>query len=69
MPFAPGRKFRDRPSIGFPSIRVSNVGGEEFHEPLSRVGRRCEKGGEFPRARYYYLHGVFLSCSLLNSSV
>ena len=53
MPLAPDRQFCDRPGVGLTCIRVSNVGGKEFDEPFGRVGRRSEKGGEFPGSRYY----------------
>lgn len=59
MPLAPGRKFCDRPGVGLSRIRVSNVGGKEFDEPFGRVGRRCEKNGEFPRGWYCELDCVF----------
>lgn len=69
MPFAPGRKFGNRPRISFPGIRVSNVGGEEFDEPFGRVGRRGEKGGEFFCGWYGELDGGFHICPLSNNTV
>lgn len=46
MLFAPGRKFGDRPGIGFPSVRVADIRRKEFDELLGCGGRRGEEGGE-----------------------
>ncbi len=59
MPLAPGRKFCDRPGIGFARVWVANVGGEEFDEPLGRVGRGCKESGEFSCGWYGKLYWVF----------
>lgn len=69
MPLAPGRKFGHRPGIGFSSVRVSDVGRKEFHEPFGRVGRRREEGGECSGTGYCELYAVFHGFPLPTSNV
>ncbi len=69
MPFAPGRKFGNRPGIGFSGVRVSDVGSKEFDEPFGCLGCGGEEGGEFPCGRDGKLDGVFHVRPLLNNKV
>jgi hypothetical protein len=39
----PGRKFSGRARVGFPRVRVADVGGEEFDEALADGGVRREE--------------------------
>jgi hypothetical protein len=42
--FAPDGEFCGGPSIGSPRVRIPDIGGEEFNEPLGRVPVRSEQG-------------------------
>ena len=57
MPFAPRRKFGDRPGIGLACVWVANVGGEERDEPFGRMRRRRKEHRELSLCK---LSGVYL---------